>query len=285
MAGQRVAVVTGASSGIGLEIARTLAADGMRVLCVGRNPLRCAAAEADLRADGGDVEMLRADLSLLSDVDRLADEIAARTDRVDVLVNNAGSMVAEQQMTFEGYEANFAANFIGPFVLTARLLPLMRKAAEDGPAGSVRIVNTSSDGSEMIPTLNLSDMQNLENWSPGAAYCSGKLANVLHVRALAPRIAEDGIVAHAFHPGTVDSNFFSHTPQSVRDAYGEQPKLSNAEGADTAVWLATADEPGRTSGFYWHQRALREPNPVVEDATFVEVFWQAAEALAGRAGV
>ncbi|KHK92439.1 SDR family NAD(P)-dependent oxidoreductase [Novosphingobium malaysiense] len=285
MAGQRVAVVTGASSGIGLGTAKALAAKGMRVIGVGRNPQRCAAAEADLRTGGSDAQMLRADLSLLAEVDRLTDEIAALTDRIDVLVNNAGSMVAEQVMTPEGYEANFAANFIGPFVLTARLLPLMRKAAADSPAGSVRIVNTSSDGSEMIPTLNLADMQNLENWSPGAAYCSGKLANVLHVRALAPRIAGDGIVAHAFHPGTVDSNFFSHTPQSVRDAYGDQPKLSNAEGADTAVWLATAEEPGLVSGLYWYQRALRKPNPVVEDAAFVEAFWQAAETLAGRPGV
>lgn len=284
MTSQRVAVVTGASSGIGLETARALAVQGMRVIGVGRDPARCAAAEADLKASG-DVEMLRGDLSLIADVDRLADAIAARTDRVDVLVNNAGGMARERVMTSEGYEANFASNFIGPFVLTARLLPLMRKAAADAPAGTVRIVNTASDGSEMIPTLNLADLQNLGNWNPGAAYCSGKLANVLHARALAGKLAADGIVAHAVHPGTVGSNFFSHTPDSVQAAYGDAPKLTNAQGADTVVWLASADEPGRSSGGYWFQRQLRTPNPVVEDAAFVEAFWAAAEQLAGRPGV
>jgi NAD(P)-dependent dehydrogenase (short-subunit alcohol dehydrogenase family) len=193
-------------------------------------------------------------------------------------------MAREKVMTSEGYEANFAANFIGPFVLTARLLPLLRKAAADAPAGSVRIVNTASDGSEMIPTLNLADLQNLGNWSPGAAYCSGKLANVLHARALAGKLAADGIVAHAVHPGTVGSNFFSHTPDSVQAAYGEAPKLTSAQGADTVIWLASADEPGGSSGGYWYERQPRKPNPVVEDAAFVEAFWQAAEKLAGMPG-
>ena len=281
---KRVAVVTGASSGIGLETARALAKQGFRVIGVGRDPQRCAAAEADLAADGGEIDMLRADLSLLAEVDWLADAIAQKVDSIDVLVNNAGGMAREQALTAEGFEANYAANFIGPFALTARLLPLLRKAAADAPEGSVRIVNTASDGSEMMPAINLADLQNLGNWSPGAAYCSGKLANVLHARALAPRLAADAVVAHSVHPGTVGSNFFSHTPDSVQAAYGDAPKLTPVQGADTVIWLATAEEPGRSSGGYWFERAPRKPNPLVEDQAFVEAFWQAAEALAGRAG-
>src|SRR3546814_17985301 len=93
---QLVAVVTGASAWIGLETARALAAQGMRVIGVGRDPARCTAAEAELKASG-DAGMLRGDLSLIAEVDRLADEIAARTDRVDVLVNNAGGMRSEER--------------------------------------------------------------------------------------------------------------------------------------------------------------------------------------------
>jgi NAD(P)-dependent dehydrogenase (short-subunit alcohol dehydrogenase family) len=278
-----VAVVTGASSGIGLETVRALAEQGMRVIGVGRDSRRCAAAAAELQKSG-EVEMLRCDLSLIAEVDRLADEIATRVDRVDVLVNNAGGMAREQVMTSEGYEANFASNFVGPFILTARLLPLLRKAAADAPAGTVRIVNTASDGSEMIPQINLADLQNLQNWSHGAAYCTGKLANVLHARALASRISADSIVAHSVHPGTVGSNFFSHTPDSVQQAYGDAPKLTNAQGADTVVWLASADEPGRSSGGYWFERKPRKPNPLVDDSAFVDAFWTAAEKLAGRPG-
>ncbi|WP_240700602.1 SDR family NAD(P)-dependent oxidoreductase [Sphingobium sp. MP9-4] len=198
----RVAVVTGASSGIGKAIAKAMARQGWQVIGTGRDPERLAAAEAEIAAEaaGAPVTMLRADLSLLGGAAQLAQDIAALTDRVDLLFNNAGGMTDKLVMTDEGLEANFAGNHLGPFLLTQRLLPLLRKAAQDQPAGAVRILNTASDASEMIPSINLDDMQNLERFSPGMAYCTGKLANVLFARALADRLAGEGIVAHAVHP-------------------------------------------------------------------------------------
>jgi NAD(P)-dependent dehydrogenase (short-subunit alcohol dehydrogenase family) len=283
----RVAVVTGASSGIGKETARALAAAGWHVIATGRDPARSAAAAEDIRAAsvGGRVDMLVADLSLLAEAARLARDIAAITPRVDVLINNAGGMANGLVMTAEGYEANFAGNHLGPFLLTNRLMPLLRAAAATAPLGSVRIINTASDASEMIPTLNLDDMQNLGNYSNGLAYCSGKLANVLFARALAGRLAGDGIVAHAMHPGAVDSRFFDDIDAEARARVRDLPKVSVAEGADTLIWLATSEEPGRSSGLYWHKRALRAPNPVVEDSAFVARFWDESERLVARAGV
>ena len=149
----------------------------------------------------------------------------------------------------------------------------------------MRIIGTSSDGSEMIATLNLDDMQNLENYSNGLAYCSAKLANVLFARALAERLKNDGIVAHAFHPGTVASNFFSHTDESVQERYKDVDMLSPEQGADTLIWLATGEEPGKTSGGYYHQRATREPNPVIYDDVLVERCWKESEKLIERVGV
>lgn len=117
----------------------------------------------------------------------------------------------------------------------------------------------------------------------GAAYCGSKLANVLHARGLAKRLAADGIVAHSFHPGTIDSNFFDDLEESTRAYTDTLEKLPLAAGADTLLWLATSEEAGQSSGGYWHQRAPRTPNPVVEDEQFVERFWQASEKLvAGR---
>ena len=283
----RVAVVTGASSGIGKEAARALAAAGWQVIATGRDPARSAAAAQDIRAAsaGGRVDMLLADLSLLAEAARLARDIAAITPRLDLLINNAGGMASKLEITQEGYEANFAGNHLGPFLLTNRLLPLLRVAAATAPTGSVRIINTASDASEMIPTLNLDDMQNLDNYSNGLAYCSSKLANVLFARALGVRLAGDDIVAHSMHPGTVDSNFFSHADEGAQARVRELPKMSVAEGADTLIWLATAQEPGRSTGLYWHKRALRAPNPVVEDAAFVARFWDESEKLVARAGV
>lgn len=284
-ASPRVAVITGASAGVGRAAAKALAAQGWFVIATGRDPARCAEAEAEIgaAASGPTPVLIRADLSLLADVQRLADEITALTPRVDLLANNAGGMPARYEITTEGLEANFAGNHLGPFLLTNRLLPLLRAAAKDAPQGSVRIVNTSSDGSEFIPAINLDDMQNLgPDWTCGLAYCSGKLANVLHARALAVRLADDGIVAHAFHPGTVASNFFDDIEDSTRAYTDTLTKIPTAQGADTLLWLATDAEAGRSSGGYWFERKPRLPNPVVEDAAVVERFWAESEKLVAQ---
>jgi NAD(P)-dependent dehydrogenase (short-subunit alcohol dehydrogenase family) len=282
----RVAVMTGASSGLGKEAAKALAAQGWHIIAVGRDAGRSAAAEGEIRsaaAPGARVDMLLADLSLLADTERLARDIAALTDRIDVLANNAGGMASGLVITPEGNEANFTGNHLGPFLLTERLLPLLRKAAVDAPAGSVRIINTSSDASEMIPTINLDDMQNIDNFSVGAAYCGSKLANVLHARALAQRLADAGIVAHSFHPGTVASNFFANVPPETKAYTDKLDKMSEADGADTLLWLATSDDGAQGSGTYWHKRAARVPNPLIDDADFIARFWAASEQQVNRA--
>lgn len=283
---QRVAVITGASSGIGLEAARALATAGWRVIASGRDPGRCAAAEAELRAAAGadNITMLQADLSLMAGAAQLANAIADLTDRVDLLINNAGGMARALQITPEGLEANFAGNHLGPFLLTNRLLPLLRRAAADAPAGSVRIINTSSDGSEMIPGLNFGDLQNLEQFDSGAAYCSGKLANVMFARGLASRLADDGILALSFHPGTVATNFISHVPDSARQYMETLDNITPAQGADTLVWLATADADELVNGGYYYQRALRQPNPQAEDEAALDQLWEESEELVAEAG-
>jgi NAD(P)-dependent dehydrogenase (short-subunit alcohol dehydrogenase family) len=282
--GERVAVVTGASSGLGKAAAMALARDGWRVIALGRDAKRSEAAAAEIGA-AGKVDMLRANLSLMADAARVADEIAGLTDRVHLLVNNAGGMAKEKIITAEGYEENFAGNHLGPFLLTQKLLPLLKRAAQDAPKGRVRIVNTSSDASEMIPRLNFDDLQNLQNYSVGAAYCSAKLANVLHARALAQRLAGDGVIAHSFHPGTVDSNFISHAGEQTQAYMKTLQFVSAEEGADTLLWLATSDEAGKSSGGYWYKRAPRTPNPLIDDASAVQRLWDESEKLISKARI
>ena len=283
MAGQaRVAVVTGASSGIGKEVAKALVGEGWRVIGTGRDAGRMAAAAAEIGAaarDGGSIAMLAADLSLMAEAERLAADIAGLTDRIDVLVNNAGGMTDRLEMTAEGLEANFAGNHLGPFLLTERLLPLLRKAAELSPPGATRILMTASDASEMGLPIDLDDMQNLGRFNPGLAYCTGKLANVLHVRALASLLEGSGIVAHAMAPGATDTPFFGNAPQETQDYTRDLPKNTVAEGADTLIWLVTAEEAGRSSGGYWEKRAPRTPHPQVDDPAVVARFWTESEKL------
>lgn len=279
---QRVAVVTGASSGIGLESAKALARSGWRVIAVGRNAARCASAEAEIKSNaavGDDVTLLRADLALMRDALELSGKISALTDRVDVLINNAGGMTSEQVMTTEGLESCFAGNHLGPFLLTRQLLPLLCTAAAELPAGSVRIINTSSDGSEMIPGLNFTDLQNLENYSAGAAYCSAKLANVMFAKALASRLSGQGIFAFSVHPGTVDSNFISHVPDSTRQYMETLEAITPAEGADTLIWLATAATDLLENGGYYCERQLRQENPQALDEHAIARLWAESDKL------
>lgn len=282
----RVAVITGASSGIGKEAAKALASQGWRIIGLGRDAMRSKAAEAEIRtvSSGAGVDMIIADLSSLADTSRAARLIAGLTDRVDVLVNNAGGMPSKKVVTKEGNEENFAANHLGPFLLTRGLVPLLCSAARHVPPGGVRIINTASDASEMIPGLDWNDLQSMLKFSVGAAYCRAKLANVLFAQALAQRLASSGIVAHAFHPGTVDSNFFSHADESTQTRLQALSKITAQEGADTLIWLATAEEPGKSSGGYFFKRAPRTPNPFVNDQANADRLWQESEKLVAAAG-
>jgi len=163
----------------------------------------------------------------------------------------------------------------------ATILPLLRAAAADAPRGAVRIINTSSDASEMIADLNWDDIENRAAFSPSYAYCGSKLANVLFARGLARRLAGDGIIAHSMHPGTVSSNFFTHAAPETQAYIATLAHISPEEGADTIMWLALSDEGGQSSGGYWHQRAPRTPNPLIDDDAVVDRLWTESETLTG----
>lgn len=280
----RVAVVTGASSGIGKVTAKTLLQQGWRVIGVGRDAERCAAAEAEIRAQipNAQFELLRADLASMNDTARVADEIIARTQRIDVLLNNAGGMAKERVITSEGNEATFTGNHLGHFLLTQKLLPLLQATAAKAARGSVRIVNVSSLANESCQGLDWDDLQMINNFHPAAAYCRVKFANILFTRELAKRFERDGIVAHAMHPGTVSSNFITHADAATQNFIRTQRKddtVTPEVGADTLIWLATAEAPGYSSGKYFYQRTESAVNPAALDAAAAEKLWNESDKL------
>ncbi len=282
-----VAVITGASSGIGKATAKALLAQGWHVIAHGRDPERTQAAAMDLRASaapGARLDMVRGDLALLSDTARLAAEIATLTDKVHVLLNNAGGTRADFVITPEGNEATFAGNHLGHFLLTDRLLPLLRTAAAASAPGTVRIVNTSSAGHLASPPLDWDDLQYTRDWQSGRVYCLVKLYNILFARELAKRLATEGIVANSIHPGTIGSNFASHCEPGMQAYMHAQDLRPPEEGADTLIWLATASEAAQQTGLYFYKREASPISEQAADDSAAQRLWEESEALLAKAG-
>jgi NAD(P)-dependent dehydrogenase (short-subunit alcohol dehydrogenase family) len=267
----KTAVVTGASAGVGKETARQLLDAGWRVIGVGRDAGRCGEAEVELAST--DFTMLRADLSSLADVARLADEILALAPQIDALCNNAGGTQAERRTTPEGLETTFAANHLAPFLLTRKLLPALGSGA--------RVIAVSSTGHEHCPGMNWDDLQFEQGWLSGTAYCQAKLANILFTRELARRYDRQGLVAHVMHPGVVDSNFASHCEPGMQ-AYMESIK-DRANKPDvparTLVWLAQGEEPAGANGRYFYNLAEAECSVAAKDDVAAARLWEVSETL------
>lgn len=284
---RQTAVVTGASSGIGKATAKGLAAQGWRVIGVGRDPERSAAAEAEIRAaatDGAEVEFLRADLCVMREVKRLADEIRERTSRLDVLINNAGGVRDKLYMTEEGNEATFAANHLAPFLLTRELSPLLLATAADSAPGSVRVLAVSSSGHEYCSGMNWADLNMLSNFTTGGAYCQAKLANILFSRELNRRMAAHGIIAQSMHPGVIASNFYNHGDETMQRHIQTLESYPPEHAAETLIWMATAVEAGAPGGRYFHNLAEATPAPQALDDAAAARLWEESEKLLARLG-
>lgn len=278
----KTAVITGASSGIGLVVAQDLAKAGWRVIAHGRDPGRAAAAEQSIRAAacGGDVDMLLADLSIMAEVARFANDVRAKTDKIDVLINNAGFTPAVRVETVDGLEQCFAANHMAPFLLTNLLLPLVKAA---GPGA--QIINTASSAHSFIKDMKWDDLQQKASFSVNDAYTQSKLANILHARELARRVAPDGIRANAVHPGFVQSNFDSHGGLIVKLMYivGKPWSLTPKQGADTIVWLAKGGAPD-VSGEYFVKRKIAKTTPAAQSEASAARLWRISEDILERLG-
>lgn len=284
---QKVAVVTGASSGIGKETAKGLVALGWHVIGTGRDPGRSEAALAEIRAaaaNGGRFDLLRGDFCEMADVVRVAAEIRALTPRIDVLINNAGGVRDAQYVSSEGLEAMFAANHVAPFLLTRELLPLLKATAKQAPAGGVRVIAVSSLAHAYANGMNWDDLNYHAAFSTGAAYCQAKLANILFARELNRRLAADGIVSQAMHPGRVDSNFANHGDAQMKHHFTQEGTLTPDQPARTLVWMATDAEAGREGGRYFHECAAIAPAPQALDDAAAARLWTETEAILAGLG-
>ena len=281
-----VVVVTGASAGIGKEVARGLVRRNAHVVLACRDLARGEAARADLaRGDaawhgpGPDELGRRLEVALLDAADRasiaaFAAGVAARHGRLDVLVNNAGVWLPRREETPEGLERTFATNVLGYHRLTRALAPLLAASA---PA---RVVNVAS---RMAWGLDLTDLGFARRaWGRGAgAYAQSKQANRMLSWSWAERLRPQGVTVHALHPGVVATEIARAGRGLVglgARAYFALVGRSPAEGADTAVWLAAEPALDGVTGLLWQDR--REVPCGFRDPAARAALWEAVEAFA-----
>lgn len=282
MTGKTV-VVTGGNSGIGYETAAALAGMGARVLITARSAARGEAAGAQLQgraAKGGSVELVIFDLADLSSVRAGAEEILRRCPRLDVLVNNAGLILTERTETVDGFEATFAINHLGPFLLTNLLLDRLRSSA---PA---RIVNVASTAHNQARRgMPFDDLQSTTRYAGMRVYGESKLANILFTNELARRLGESGVTANSLHPGTVRTGYGADGDAkgllAIGIKIGGPLFLSPAKGARTSVYLASSPEVAGVSGSYFVKCKPRRPRRQALDDAAAQRLWTVSEELVG----
>jgi NAD(P)-dependent dehydrogenase (short-subunit alcohol dehydrogenase family) len=248
----KVVLITGATSGLGLAAADGFARLGAGVWLAVRNRQRGERARARILEHLGDadVHLELCDLSHLGSVRRFARTFIAESQRLDVLVNNAGVLTQERELSADGIELTLATNVIGPFLLTQLLMPVLERSAPS------RIVNVSSGGM-YTQKVRADDLQSEQEDFDGLnVYARTKRAEVVLTEMWAQRLAGTGVTAHAMHPGWADTaGVRSSLPRFYRVT---RPLLrSPGQGADTIVWLGAAAEPPETPGAFWHDRRRR----------------------------
>ncbi len=277
----RVAIVTGANSGIGLETAKALAIKGADVVMACRNLQKADLAADSIRAEvpGANLTVIKLDLADLASVRMFTEAFGQEYDRLDLLINNAGVMVPPFSKTKDGFELQFGANHLGHFALTGLLTPHIRKMS------GARVINVSS-GAHRMGKLEFGNLQAEKGYKPWAAYGQSKLANLLFMRQLNVYFSQEKIdaLAAAAHPGYTGTNLQSTSGvfKYLNPVLGQKPAM----GALPTLYAATAPDV-RPNDYYGpdgfqEMRGYPEKVSMTADArnpALAERLWRVSEKL------
>lgn len=272
----RNTLITGASGGIGLEMAKALAASGDELIVTGRDPdkLRNAVATINENATGPKAKGISLNLGDFEAVRGFAEDIDARWPHIDVLALNAGLYTRKLHTLPNGFEAMIGVMHLGHFLLTNLLLDKLLAA----PAP--RVVITSSVGHKAGKIDYESFTDPSKHWIGFSGYAQAKLANLLFARELASRYAERGLTANAFHPGAVATDIWRELPQPI-PWLADKFMLTPAQGADTGIWLASAEEAAQINGEYLVARKVVASSKAGNNLELAAQLWEESEKLCG----
>jgi NAD(P)-dependent dehydrogenase (short-subunit alcohol dehydrogenase family) len=271
----KTTVITGATSGIGKETAWALAQKGHAVYMLVRNVAKGEAVRSELLAQGTNLEIhvIECDLTNLASVKAAAETLKDKLFGINVLINNAGGIFAERELSTDGFEMTFAMNHLGHFMLTQCLMPLLER-------GQARIINLSSEGHKMgKPEFN--DLQAEKGYSAMRAYGTAKLFNIYFTKSLAEKYKSKGITAFAVHPGLVKTSFGKELNgfEKLLMWLAKPFMISAAKGAETSVYLATQPKLDSKSGQYFKNKKVVQPANNANNEAARNQLWDISAAL------
>jgi NAD(P)-dependent dehydrogenase (short-subunit alcohol dehydrogenase family) len=276
---EKIALVTGATSGIGLVTARELARQGFRVVITARDEAKGAKVAGRIATETGNanVEVLPCDFASLQSIRDAAAEYRRRHDRLDVLVNNAGGINPTRQLSKDGIELTFAVNHLGYFLFTNLLLDVLRASA---PA---RVVSVASEASRW-GGIDFGNLQADGLYIAMRQYGGTKMMNIAFALELAERLRGTGVTSNALHPGVVASDFGA-VQGWVGFAYalGKPFMLTPEQGARTQIFLASSPEVEGVTGGYFIRQKQRKPPRQARDPGVRRKLWEVSEQLTGLA--
>ena len=268
----KVVLVTGSTDGIGKQTAYSLARKGAIVLMHGRNSLRGENVLEEIHRTTGNtsLQFFQAELSSAKVVRKLADQIIESHDRLDVLINNAGTFQQERRLNDDGLEITFAVNYLVQFRLTHELLDLLKRSSSK--SASSRIVNVASAAHWNASAMDWSNLQGEKRYDGFEAYARSKLAVVLFTYALARRLVGTSVTANCLHPGVIRTKL-------LRAGFGDYPGDKPENGARTSVYLASSPMVEGISGRYFERCKPVQSSPISYDIELREKLWRISTGL------
>ena len=278
MAERKIAVITGANSGIGFETTKALAQQGYHVVLVCRNLNRAEVAIKSLKEASKDLsyDLYLADLSSIKQTLHVGKQLSEKYLKIDVLVNNTGLFIPEQKRSEDGFELTLANNHLSAFVLTHTLLPSLYNAP------MARIITVASQA-QMLAKLTLDNINLEGNFRDMLAYANSKLYNIMFTLKLAELLKHTKIKVTCMHPGGVNTNFGKTTTGITGFVFKQLGWLLRTpkKGAETVIWLASSsDQSIQSGGYYYNKKEIHAQANAYKHEN-LSMLWKLSEEMCG----
>jgi NAD(P)-dependent dehydrogenase (short-subunit alcohol dehydrogenase family) len=276
----KTVLITGADGGIGRETTKALAKKGATIVmaCLDLNDAKPVYQDIKQESGNEHIEMMQVDLASLSSIREFAKQFSQKYQQLNVLINNAGVFCWKREETEEGFEKTIGINYLGHFLLTNLLLPILKQTP------GARILNVSSNA-YFQGKIDLNDLHLKKKYKGTKAYNSSKLAIVLFTQELAERLQDTDVVVNALHPGHAATNIWNMWPgkwyQALLFIILRMLMKPTVDAAQNGIYLASSDEVKGITGRYFDDKKLKEVSPQGKDMQLQKGLWELSEKLTG----